>query len=437
MISRYIRVSSLKFYMLLISAAGLLLLYALPTSKGLAALSAYQHFISMTADKTEAVMTEEQLDKASGMLERASQFEHGNPRWRMERGNFLHRATAESQPPAVKTQQHERFQEAEFDIKYAVLRDPANSWNYYELGRLELSRGNCSSDAGKLNAKCRAGKFFAAAIRFAPNSVFLRTIIGAWSYQYDRNMALRLIYEMVNEHPQHLRTVLDNLWPTFQDINVLRTFFPETQDNLMTFARFLYDQRLDYASDIERRRAFPDEKAIDCVLQAHQQNNELEIGNDDGTPEWRTHLTDDNERIKKELCVPDDITTYREAFLKLFISRGDPGDCTVLVSIDDTLIRQFNHRELPSESDWIDISFPPIVLYGKKRISVYVRTLGASSNGNFVNVWGDSDVPTTNSVFKFDSIDTLNQGLHAQGEYMIRLLLRKTAKNPENRTSLE
>ncbi len=435
MTSRYLRISSLKFYVLLIGAAGLVLAYALPALKELAARSAYQRFIGMTAGKTGETMTETQLDNAAAMLERAARYERGNPRWRAERGNFLHRAAAASQDPTVIAQRSERFQQAESVLKDAVLRDPANGWNYYELGRLAISQGNCSITEGKLNTECQKGNAFDAAVRFAPNSVFLRTMIGAWYYEHNQNMALRLITDMLNESPQHARSVLDMLWPIFQDANVLRAFLPQTTDIGMTFARFLYDQRLDYASDVERRRALPDEHAIDCASQEQfrEKNGEteLEIGNDDGTAEWRSYLALDEERIKKELCVPDDIAAYREASLKIFMSSAYPGDCTVLISIDETLIRQFVPRELPYENSWIDIPFPPIVLYGKQRISVYVRTLQASvADGNYVNVWGDNSVPTTNSVFAFDHVDDLSHGQNVQGEYMIRLILKKSAKRP-------
>jgi len=425
--SRYIRLSSLKFFAMLLGAFGLLLIYALPAFKELAARSAYQRFIAMTADKADDTITSEQLDRATAMLERAARYERRNPRWSAERGNFLHRIAAASQDPVMKARQQQRFQEAEASLKQTVMRDPANAWNLYELGRLEISRGNCSTNEGTLNARCQAGALFAAAIRFAPNSVFLRTIIGGWYASHDKETALRLIYDMVQAYPQHLRSVLEFLWPTFPNVRDIRIFVPDTQEHRAIFARFLYDQRQDYASDLERRRAFPDENTIDCAAQVHPRGDILEIGNDDGTAEWRSYLAFDDERIKKDLCLPENIAEYREATLQLFLSSGYPGDCTVLISIDDTLIRQFGPRELPYETGWISIEFPPVILYGKQRISVYLRTMNATSeNGKYVNVWGDADAPTRTSVFVFDTTDDLSREGNAQtGEYMIRLTLRK------------
>ena len=164
--------------------------------------------------------------------------------------------------------------------------------------------------------------------------------------------------------------------------------------------------------------------------QFHNMNGttELEIKHDDGTPEWRSYLAYDNDRIKKEFCVPDDIAAYQEASLKIFLSSGCPGDYTLLASIDDMLIQQFDQTELPCQQSWIDIPFPPIVLYGKQKIAVYLRTLQASpGGGDYVNIWGDSNAATTNSAFAFDQSDDLSHGEHVRGEYMIRLLLRKSS----------
>lgn len=425
--SHYLRLSSLKFFAMFLGALGVLLIYALPAFKELAARSAYQRFIAMTADKADETLSAEQFDRATAMLERAARYERRNPRWSAERGNFLHRIAAASQDPIMKARQQERFQEAEASLKQTVMRDPANAWNLYELGRLEISRGNCSTNEGTLNAKCQAGALFAAAIRFAPNSVFLRTIIGGWYASHDKETALRLIYDMVQAYPQHLRFVLEHLWPTFPNVRDIHVFVPDTQEHLAIFARFLYDRRLDYASDLERRRAFPDENRIDCAAQMHPRGDLLEIGNDDGTAEWRSSLAFDDERIKKELCVPANIADYRSASLKLSLSSGYPGDCTVLISIDDTLIRQFGPRELPYDAEWIDIDFPPVILYGKQRVSVYLRTIGATfENGRYINVWGDANMQTTASVFAYENTADLSRDGDAQtGEYMIRLALRK------------
>ena len=427
MVSHYIRITFPKFLALLLGAFSLLLLYAVPTFKELAARSAYQRFISMTADKADHEITADQLDNAAAMLARAQRYERGNPRWQAERGNFLHRAAAAMQAPTVKAHQRERFQNAETDLQHAVMRDPANGWNFYELGRLELSRGSCANNAETFPAECRTEALFETAIRLAPNSVFLRTIIGGWYASRDRETARRLIYDMAQAYPQHLRSVLEYLWPVFQNVSEIRAFVPETQEHLVIFARFLYDHRLDYASDLERRRAFPDKSKVDCAAQMHPHGDTLEIGNDDGTAEWRSSLAFDDERIKKELCVPANITDYRSASLKLSLSSGYPGDCTVLISIDDTLIRQFGPRELPYDAEWIDIEFPPVILYGKQRVSVYLRTVDASfENGRYINVWGDANAQTIASVFAYDNTDDLSRDRDAQtGEYMIRLTLRK------------
>lgn len=425
MTSRDLHISSLKFYALAICAIALLLSYALPVIKGLTALSAYRRFISIIADKTDEAMTAEHIDHAIANLDRALRDERDNPRWWAEHGNFLHRAFVASQDPAAIAQREPWLQNAEASLKQAVLRNPADAWNFYELGRLESRRGNsCASSGEATMPECSTARYFSAALQRASHRIFLRAAIAVWLAQYAPERATQLIREIDLQDPLHFRAIVEHLWTMgAQNLALIQQFLPNTAEMQMGVAAYLYEQQYDYDSDLAS-----DAQDSSCersdLFRSHALSSEF--GTDDGFSEWRTYLVSPAMRVKKRICLPETLQTYRTAAIKILMHNGGSGNFSADVFVDNHLIHQYTpETPVPRLMDWYELPFDIGLLQGKSHINVYVRVRGASHNDNFLQIRGDHDTNAGRSQ--------LNQGLEADlspdngiqaGEYMIRLVLR-------------
>lgn len=446
MTSRTLRISSLKFIALLFGAAGVVCAYTLPAFKELAARSAYQHFIGMTAEKTGETMTAEQFDRAAAMLDRARQYERSNPRWQAERGNFLHNAAAGSlQRDAV-------YQTAESDLKQAILLDPTNGWNFYELGRLRISMGDACGDEWK---NCAPTHYFLTAWQTNPNTLALRARLALWLYHRDRTQALQLIRDALPLAAASTKVVLEDLWLLIQDYHELKAFLPESDTIAFEFSRFLFEKHLDYYSDIEATSACAspeisakapqwcrasqlDQAAIQngCadlpVLARSPDGRSLELGFDDGSEEWGGYMTWEGFRLKKLFCLPANIEEYDYAAIKILMKATGSSNFIVDISLDETLAHRYE-KTAPEYTGWYEIPFHPSLLSGKSHVAVYIRVKEASLRWKkFLVVWGDQHSARTYSTLALinrGAVDDLSPELEGEqsGEYLIRLVFKKSS----------
>jgi hypothetical protein len=180
---------------------------------------------------------------------------------------------------------------------------------------------------------------------------------------------------------------------------------------------------MDYESDREAKRALQSKKddLEECKASFALQGG-IELGNDDGSAEWKTRLTSGTDRVKKVICLPENLNEYDYVALKIFMNNGGNGNFIARISIDDQLIKRYDYTA-PHVGKWYELPFEKTLLKGKSSINVYIRVTGTSRAGNYLQIWGD---PNTHSVFNFDTTDDLSfdEGVQS-GEYMIRLVLRK------------
>ncbi len=238
----------------------------------------------------------------------------------------------------------------------------------------------------------------------------MRKEVGLWYYHYDPEAAHQLLRALI------VRDIANS---------------PEHLQNTRDFSKFLYEIRMDYESDREAEQALPSKKKetepckANVVAQGSSDHQEIELGNDDGSAEWRTRLVSETLRVKKVICLPEDLDEYNYTAVKIYMNNGGNRDFLTQINIDDYLIKQYHHI-VPRTAKWYEISFDKTLLQGKSRITVYIRVTDASETGNYLQIWGDQNTPTTHSVFNFDTTHDLSfdEGIQT-GEYMIRLVLKK------------
>lgn len=305
------------------------------------------------------------------------------------------------------------FTETEKWMIQAVLDDPANPWYYYSLGRLHYSRGDCHHwqkfhpnddwDA------CPVTRYFRAALENAPKHPFFREAFGRWYGFYDQERAR-----------QHMRDLLAH-----DD--------PDAPIDLggQQFARFLYDLHMDFESTQIVEKAWPSpskEPSSQCQSEiiAHAPDSpRVEIGSDDGTAEWKTPLLTGTDRVKKTLCLPEDIGLYRKVSLLIFANRGSTGEMILTVGINAE-IREVPGYALPQSPAWYEIPLEMSLLEEHPAIQVYLRARGVNSPEHAPIIWGDAHSPRRDSEYNFRRTDDLSSEAGPQtGEYMIRLILER------------
>ncbi len=364
---------------------------------------AFTFYQSVAKDISSNAILAVQSDDVIHSLTRAVQHDRNNAEYYHALGKYSYQRYAEmSQAEISAATLKESFNQAETWLQQAVMLDPANPWYYYELGRLSSLREDCRSGIDS----CSTARYFSAVLQNAPNELFLRKAVGLWFYYYDQDTAHRLLREIMAGDN---RKISENPGVTKK------------------FSKFLYDIRLDYDSDREfaRFNAGNSEtcKAHSSLLYASNEAK-IEIGNDDGSPEWRTRVFSPSDRVKKVLCLPANLDPYNEAALKIFMNHGGNRNLIVQISVDDHLIKTFE-QSVSRSAKWHDIPFDKSLLEGKSKINVYIRVNQASETANFLQIWGDQNPPTTQSFFNFNTTKDLSsaEGLQT-GEYMIRLVLK-------------
>jgi len=389
-----------------------------------AAFANYKHFVAVTSQGTQGSSVVEK-NRGIPYAQKAIRRDPDNADYYSALGSYLNQF-AGAQPQLENThQQDQREPAADFYLQEAIRRNPANPWYYYELGRWALN----SSAAPQAPGNHPTAQYFQAALQNAPQNLFLRTQIGLWRYYYDQEGAFQLIREIVALDPRTTQTILEGLWQQIQSYPVLKKFLPDTPETAFEFSKFLYDKCLDAESDREAMREVLSENdtAGKCPVSIVSQTaQEIEYGNDDGTAEWRTYLSEENFRVKKVICLPENLADYHGAALKILMNSGLPGDFIATVSLNDHLLKRYAKREIPYVTAWYEIPFDKALLQGEAQITVYIRVTDASANGNYLQIMGDQDTPTTRSTFNFDMTKDLSYDQGAQcGEYMIRLVLKK------------
>jgi hypothetical protein len=171
-----------------------------------------------------------------------------------------------------------------------------------------------------------------------------------------------------------------------------------------------------------------EENSLQCqsgIVTRTPDSAHIEIGYDDGTAEWKTPLLSDTERVKKTLCLPENINAYHKASLLLFINRGSKEGGTLTVGINAE-IREISASLLPHSPAWYEIPLTMSLVEGSPIIQVFVRTSGANSPEEALEIWGDAHSPTHDSEYNFRHTNDLSSEAGAQtGEYMIRLALER------------
>lgn len=327
-----------------------------------------------------------------------------NPQYTYALGNFLYQEALTQPSPLFSL-----LNEAEYWFKQTILQDPANPWSYYQLGRLSQRRGDCpywnESFFQQHTASCVPAQYFLHALRHAPNNLFLQQEISRWFYAYQPETGLRLIHDLHTKFTQE----------QIRRPSIIRHF-----------ARFLYDMHMDYASDQKEFVDVLNPRVTGCQLHilAHGTRG-IELGNDDGIPDWYAPLISESERIKKEICLPEHLKQYRYAALKVFMGTGGSRHFLTHIKVDDQLIATYSHT-LPRQANWHEIPIDPGLLRGKSKINVYIRAEGTSTAGNFLRIGGDQHTPTTCSSLNFHQFSDLSpEKGKQQGEYLIRLVLKQ------------
>jgi hypothetical protein len=411
-----------SYYLVVSSVCLLVIFYLFRIITSLSAFAYHQKFLGIISQREVATITENQHNSVTASLKNAIRYDSNNPKYHYELGSYLHQYHAESKSQEVQATKKKGFQEAEAYFKTAVMLDPGNPWYYYELGRLDSTKGECF---GKQNARflenpeeCSTARYFLTALKKSPYRLFLRRVVGGWYYQYNPKNAFPIIRDIISRDAE-------------------RTLNP--QETALEFSEFLYEIHFDYESDLQYQKAKSDIYSVEqcCMIniiqspersKKEEQNlKEIELGNDDGSSEWRTFLASDQVRVKKVICLPENIADYNSAALKILMNNGGSGSFVALININNHLIKQYDHTDpVPRNVAWYEIPFDKALLLGKSSINVYIRVRGATLKDNFLQIRGDRDTSIKHSVFNFGIDDDLSfdEGIQT-GEYMIRLVLRK------------
>ena len=319
-------------------------------------------------------------------------------------GNFLIEHPDSSGRQQGRTHREKNFSLAEASLTRAIMLDPANPWYYYALGNLSYRRGDCEDVEWQV---CPVTRYFSSALRNAPKNIFLRNTLGAWYAYFDRDVAYTFLKNIV-EH--------DRLDPF------------ACKEKSLTFAELLYGVGLDYDSDREAKFLRGD-RSETCELKIIEtdtpERHILELGNDDGTAEWKTALRLESDRVKKEICLPDNPEDYHTATLKILMNRVGEDSLDIRLHLDDQQV-ELPERQPSRLPAWYEIPVEIERLQGKSSLRVYLRAAAASAYDSSLLIWGDRDTPTNHSSLNFQQRKDLSseEGVQ-QGEYMIRLVLKK------------
>jgi len=300
------------------------------------------------------------------------------------------------------------LQEAEKLLQDAIGRDPANPWSYYDFGRLSYHRGDCASSLYQISDSCPTVRYYQTALRNYSKNLFLRQEIGGWWLRHDWDRARQFIQRLVA-----------------QDLE--EPLISGTAEQAKKFAQFLYAIPMDYESERELSLSLKAQKkyveACDDVVMPVQSAQAYESGSDDGTADWNTPLTEPEQRVRKLICLPNDLSPYRAASLKIMMSSGGGGSVRPRIFCNDVHISTIglNVALMPA---WHEIPIDIRMLPELSSASVYIRIPETSSVKHALRIWGDQQMTTIYSVLNMKNTTDLSPTTGTQtGEYMIRLVL--------------
>lgn len=301
------------------------------------------------------------------------------------------------------------WEEIEALVTQALLRDPANPWYAYALGRISNLRGACGPpvffESGRA---CRTARVYRAALRNYPKNLFVRRELLAWWLAYDPDEGRRMIRQLVAQDEEE-------------------PLLPHTVPEARSFAAMLYRVAEDDASERELRLARAasgtDPEAHDAPSPIMRRGAVDVVGRDDGTADWYAPLTSPEQRVRKRFCLPDDLSAYRAASLRLLLSAGPGMAGGVRIALDDAPLA-LSGAAIPTIPAWQEVPVPVERLRGKACVSVYVRVTQPAAEQEALRVWGDARATTRDSLWNFEQSADLSSADGTQaGEYAIRLLL--------------
>ena len=374
-----------------------------------AAFLTHQQFLETIAMIDQGYLTEVDAETTTFPAWESIRYDGNNADYHFALGSYFYRMGLQDRGSDTENTSQSLFDEAEQHLQRAVRHAPVNPWYYYELARVSLSRGPCEASELELDSQallppfCPVARYFLAALTNAPHNTLIRWQAGEWYTRYFPKLAGNMMEKFVAKS-----------LPKSAD----------EQARSLELARFLYDSHLDYQSDQELYRfTNPSKPVCDFAL---TDEGALESGYDDGIlPDWRAFLTAESIRVKKVLCVPENLDEYTSAALRFFMNHGGQGNFITNVWVNEHLVHEYFY-DMPLKADWHEIPIDIDVLRGLSEASVYIRVIGATRSHNALQVWGDADRPTRNSVLNFQMTADVSTAPGIQtGEYMIRLVLRK------------
>lgn len=418
-----LRLPRFGVYGLLLIATVCVLSGIVAVTRTFSAVLSHKNFRTMLAFIEQGYASDENHHIALSSAQQAIASDSNNADYHFALGSYLYRHAFDDDRQGDVEASRQSLDDAEFWLRNAVMLAPSNPWYYYELGNVGLARGECQPSLQKTmhaTKPCKTVEYYHVALHNAPMNYFLRRNAGRWLYDYDQEIGLAVLEEL-RQHTYGTEPASHAQW------------------NLQ-IGRLLYDLQLDMVSDEYANRAGNAALAKDfeCmavpldypILRPIEENNpgqEVVFGNDDGTPEWRTHLYSDTMRIRKDICLPDDVQTYTTAALKILMNNGANGAFTARFFIDDHLVKTYSPLDpVPRIAAWYEMPVDLELLRDRPMVSVYIRVSGVSNQGNYLQVWGDGDTPNADSVLNFDRTEDLSfhEGIQS-GEYMVQLVLRK------------
>lgn len=391
--------------------------YLFAVGRSYSALAHYQQASALLTSAQQVPLTVSVHNRILEHFRLAVQHEPGNAQYVAALGKYLYQMTGNLSQDAAKKNQQAQMAEAEQWLRRAVRFDPANPWYYYELGLFSYQQQDCR-DWKRLHPatpweQCTVSQYLLAALQRAPQEPFLRQAVGQWYAAGDYDAAVRLMQAFVAHDLQ--QPVIE---PT----------------PLNAFARTLYNLRMDYESDlivahIMQQTEPPPATCQPTMLTHNPGSRYVEFGNDDGSAEWNTPLTAETIRIKKEICLPEQLETYDAATLKIFLNYTGRSGNSLQMWLDDHPIALAS-GSLPQTVQWYNIPIPKRWLEGKRKITVYLRVKGTVVTGSLGQIWGDQHTPTTSSTLNWNVTSDLSPASGVQtGEYLIRLMLTKASTN--------
>lgn len=386
------------------------------TSRTYAAFLLHRQFQETGALVAQGYRDDNDLEAIMLPAKQALQYDHNAGDYYFALGSYVYQHADRQAQRGESDESRRAFDDAERWLKQAVFVDPANPWYYYELGRLKNTQEQCDAPDPALLVgheafweTCQTARYFLAALDNAPNNAFLRREAGGWIYRLNRELGVEMMRRIIARATDDVVTAAD-------------------LDRKM--AQFLYDMRLDYESDrwgIAQSLDSPSNSdACEGTGILRQAQSEIELGSDDDKEEWRIFLTSDTARVKKVICLPEQIEEYQRAALKILMNTAGSANFVARIALDDHIITTYD-GDAPRQFQWVEIPFERQLLQGKTSVTVYLRVAGASyQRGNYLQVWGDQDTPTLHSSMNAGRTDDLSDDRGIQsGEYMIRLVLRK------------